>query len=78
MTNPETDRNTRLVRTWRDLRTGPHHGRTYDQCLRDGLTNLNACGIGRIDNLMMFGVALHSIGADCVPTRFGGWMIHGN
>ena len=76
MTSPEIERNTRLVRTWRDLRTGAHHGRTHDQCLRDALTNLNACGIGEIDNLMMFGVALHSVGADCVPTRFGGWIIN--
>ena len=76
--NPILDRNVRIVKRWRDLKTGPHHGRTYDQCKRDALINLNACNVGGIDNLMMFGLALRHAGAECVPTSFGGWIIQGD
>ncbi len=76
--NPILERDIRIVKRWRDLKTGPHHGRTYDQCIRDALINLNACNVGEIDNLMMFGLALHGAGAECVPTSFGGWIIHGD
>lgn len=75
MASQEIERNVRVVQAWRDLKTGPHCGRTYDQCLRDALTNLNACNVGGIDNLMMFGMALRRTGAECAPTVFGGFVI---
>ena len=78
MANPILERDVRIVKRWRSLRTGPFAARTYGQVLRDAHAILNDCDVGEIDSLLMFTNALHDAGADVVPTSFGGWILHGD
>ena len=77
MANVNLERDTALVKRWRDFKTGPHCGLTFGDCLRNALTNFNDCGIGTIYSEFDFEEALDAVDAIPCPTTFGGWVLHG-